>query len=284
MRITILALSTAAMLNGQTMHSAPGPKGKLFIIGGGDKSPAMMKELVRLAGFGPRDYIVALPMASEMPDSSVIWTREDFQDTGAPEVIGFNFTGKENMTPARLDSVRHAKLIFIGGGDQLRFMQVVQNTPLYAAIHEAYNNGAIIAGTSAGAAVMTAKMLTGNQKRHLVYTGAFTTIEEGNIELAEGLGLLRGAIIDQHFIKRQRLNRLLSVAIENPSELCIGIDESTAILVEGGQARVLGESQVIVIRNTRKTHAAKNGLLGVQGLSLDIYLPGESFSLVQGKN
>lgn len=261
----------------QPLHTSP--RGKLFIIGGGDKSPEMMKELVRIAGLGPHDYVAVLPMASEFPDSSVIWTREDFEDTGVTSIVGMNFSEGEVPVASRLDSLRRAKLIFLGGGDQLRFMQRVQHTPVIEAIREAYAGGAVIAGTSAGASVMSEKMITGNQKKQPEYTGTFPTIESGNIELSAGLGLLKNAIIDQHFIRRQRLNRLLSLCIENPDEYCIGIDESTAILVEGTQARVMGEHQVIVIRNPQRSQRMKNGLLGARHLDLSIYLPGESFSL-----
>ena len=99
------------------------------------------------------------------------------------------------------------------------------------------------------------------------------------MELEEGLGLLQDVIIDQHFIMRQRLNRLVSVAIEYPETLCIGIDESTAIIVDGDIATVAGESQVIVIKNQNGKKAILNGLLGAKNMELSVYLPGECFKL-----
>jgi cyanophycinase len=254
-------------------------KGTLFIIGGGDKTVEMINELVDLSGIRNEGYMYVLPMASSVPDSAIIWAREDFMAAGIRMVSGYNFRQGETPPKPQLDSVRNARLIFISGGDQSRFMSVVLNTPLMDAIHEAYKKGSVISGTSAGAAVMSKKMITGNQKKHPEADAGFVTIEADNIEITEGLGLLKNVIIDQHFIRRQRLNRLVAASIENPDELCIGIDESTAIIVKRKNVRVTGEGQVVSIRNKSKDRRVQNGLLGTDNLQINVYLPGESFNL-----
>ncbi len=253
--------------------------GKLFIIGGGNRTDSMMNELIDIAGLRTAGYVYILPMSSSVPDSSIIWTKEDFSVTGIKKVFGFNFLAGVTPPQSQLDSLRNARLIFISGGDQSRFMSVVLNTPVMDAIHQAYQNGSVIAGTSAGAAVMSKIMITGNQKKHQGTETGFITVESDNIETIQGLGLLTDVIIDQHFIKRQRLNRLVAASIENPDQLCVGIDESTAIIVDGDYAAVTGISQVIVIKNTGKTKIIKNGLLGTGGLQLSVYLPGQKFRL-----
>ena len=214
--------------------------GKLFIIGGGDRTDAMMNELVDLSGIRNNGYIYILPMASSVPDSSILWAKEDFNNTGIKKISGYNFLPGVIPPKEKLDSLQNAKLIYICGGDQSRFMSVVLNSPVMDALHFAYKNGAVIAGTSAGAAVMSKKMITGNQIKHTDTETGFVTIESDNLEITQGLGFLTDVIIDQHFIKRQRLNRLVSAAIENPDELCVGIDESTAIIVDGDNATVTG--------------------------------------------
>jgi cyanophycinase len=251
--------------------------GHLFIIGGGDKTDALMKDLIKTAGIGTDDYVVILPMSSEEPDSSIIFAKEDFASVGIKNVVGFNFKENSPIEDQKLDSIKKAKLIFITGGDQTRFMKVVKKGPIYKAIHEAYKNGSTIAGTSAGAAVMSKKMITGNSLKYPEYTGKYPTIEPNNIEVTEGLGMVENLIVDQHFIKRHRLNRLLAVCLENPNEICVGIDESTAIVVTGNSFRVTGENQVIVIKNKEKSKKTKANLLGGNGLVLDILLPGDSF-------
>ena len=276
--LTLLAIlftfSCPAQKNG-----SGNPAGKLFIIGGGNRTDAMMNELIDLAGIRSSGYAYILPMASSTPDSAIMWTKEDFDAVGFKKVYGFNFQGGITPPVAQLDSLRNAKLIYISGGDQARFMSVVINTPVMDALHQAYRNGAVIAGTSAGAAVMSKNMITGNQKKHPDTETGFITIESDNVEITEGLGFLTDVIIDQHFIKRQRLNRLVAASIENPDKLCVGIDESTAIIVDGDFATVTGISQVTVIKNPRGIKIIKDGKLGTEGLQLSVYLPGQKFRL-----
>jgi cyanophycinase len=257
----------------------PAAKGKLYIIGGGEKPEVIMNELADLSGIRAAGYMYVLPMASSLPDSAIIWAAQDFGVAGITKVTGYNFKKGETPPKSQLDSLKSAKLIFISGGDQSRFMDVVLNTPVSDAIREAYKNGAVISGTSAGAAVMSRQMITGNQLKHPDLESNFPTIEAENIEIREGLGLLENVIIDQHFVKRQRLNRLVAVSIEHPGKLCVGIDESTAIIVEGELATVTGVGQVIVLKNFNGKKKIHNGLLGVKGLEINVYLPGDKFSL-----
>ncbi|WP_338357965.1 cyanophycinase [Yeosuana marina] len=255
------------------------PQGKLFIIGGGKRPPEMIKELLKISDFNSEAYLVILPMASQEPDSAIYYASKQFKNLGidSKRIKGFNFEkGIENKV--WIDSLKKANIIYISGGDQKKFMDVVLNTPLYDGLHEAYNKGATIAGTSAGAAVMSDKMITGNEYKHKEYTGDFRTIESENIEISQGLGFLKHAIVDQHFVKRMRMNRLISIAIEYPNETAIGIDESTAIIVEGDSIRVAGKSQVIVIKNPQKSMEIKNGLLGADQLELSVKLPGSTFA------
>jgi cyanophycinase len=251
--------------------------GKLFIIGGGEKPKPLMLDMVKTAGVNEKDYVVILPMSSELPDSAIIWSKEDFEAIGFTNIAGFNFTENGPIDASKLDSIKRAKLIFISGGDQNKFMKIVKKGPVYQAIHYAYQNGSTIAGTSAGAAVMSKKMISGNSLKYPEYTGRFPSIEPENIEIKEGLGLVEKLIVDQHFIKRQRMNRLISVSLEHPGEVCVGIDESTAIVVSGNSFRVTGENQVVVLKNKDKSKVVKGNLMGGKGLSLDVLLPGEIF-------
>ncbi|MCH4822659.1 cyanophycinase [Gramella lutea] len=256
------------------------PKGKLFIIGGGKRPPELVQELIEVSNLKNDTYAVILPMASVEPDSAVFYASKQFTELGieSEKIKGFNFQ-KNRQNVEQLDSLANAGLIYISGGDQNRFMDIVLNSPISDAIKRAYQNGATIAGTSAGAAVMSKKMITGDEFKHPEYTGDFKTIEAENIELKEGLGLIDNAIIDQHFIQRMRMNRLISTAIENPDEICIGIDESTAILVQNDSAKVLGAAQVIVLKNINKSKISKDGLIGGRDLQLSVILPGEKFAL-----
>jgi cyanophycinase len=254
--------------------------GKLFIIGGGYVNSIMRDKMIQESGIDKGGYMVILPMSSIEPDTAILETKMVFKEKKNLKIYGFNIIKGESIAQSRIDSIRNASLIFISGGDQSRFMDVIAGTPIKEAIHEAFKNGSLICGTSAGASLMSQKMITGNELKHMDdSTANFNTMEAQNVETIEGLGLLKLAIIDQHFIKRKRLNRLVSLCMENPGKVCIGIDEATAILVDGNKATVYGQNQVIVLRNRASKTTVKDGLLGARKLQLDILLPGDQFRI-----
>jgi cyanophycinase len=255
------------------------PKGKLIIIGGGSRPDSLVERIIQESGLRTGGYCVILPMSSEDPDSSVYYASQQFLEKGITKLYGFNFKKDQPIKASWIDSIRTANLIYITGGDQARFMNIAAGTEIETAIHDAYQKGCVISGTSAGAAVMSKLMITGNELKHKEYSATFQTIEPDNIEIKPGLGLLTDVMIDQHFLIRSRHNRLLTAVIEHPDMTCIGIDESTAILVNGKDVEVLGDSQVLVYRNAAKSKTVKNQKLGTRNLSVDVYLPGEKFTI-----
>lgn len=257
----------------------PKPKGKLFIIGGGSRPDAMVDRIIQESGLRQGGYGIILPMSGEDPDSSVWYANQQFIRKGIQHVYGINFRKGATYTAASLDSVRNARLLYITGGDQMRFMSAIEGTDVAKAIHEAYGKGCLVAGTSAGAAVMSKVMITGNELKHPEYASTFRNIEANNIETKPGLSLIDNAIIDQHFVKRSRYNRLISAVIEYPGVKGIGIDEATAILVSGNSAEVVGDSQVIVFENPKRSRSVKGDKLSAKGIVMNIYLAGETFSL-----
>lgn len=223
--------------------------GKLFIIGGGHRSDVLIDSMIAYSNLSEDNFAVVLPMASSVPDTAAYYGKLQFIDRGF-EATAFKFEDGEEAISSQLDSLRNAALIYIPGGVQSRFMKVIEQNPgIGKAIKDAYKNGALIAGTSAGAAVMSKIMITGDQKKYPEYTSTFYHLEKDNLITDEGLGLIKDVIIDQHFVKRARNNRLLTAVMEYPDKVGIGIDESTAVVVSGNNATVVGESQVLVYRN-----------------------------------
>ena len=275
----VLAVLTACQPGPDRAVEEGHPEGSLFIIGGGSRPPEMVERMIDEAGIWDEGYVAILPMSSSVPDSAIIWASEQFLAQGINNIAGFNFLHDEEPPAAWVDSVRNAPLIYISGGDQNRFMNIVRDGPVMDAIHEAYANGSVIAGTSAGAAVMSEKMITGDELRYPEYRATFPVIESENLELAEGLGLLTTAVIDQHFVWRSRHNRLITSVLEHPDLPGIGIDESTAILVNGNEAEVVGEAQVLVFRNPDASKTQFEHKMGGRNLRLDIFLPGECFEI-----
>ena len=276
--LVFILLSGCQPADETATEAASDVKGKLFIIGGGSRPPALIERLISESGVRDSGYVLVLPMASALEDTAIFYSSLQFTKQSIEQVYSVNSTQVNSAADSVATLVRSARLIYISGGAQDRFMASIQGTGIMKALHDAYMDGATIAGTSAGAAVMSKQMITGDQKKHPVYTGNFETIEANNIELEKGLGLMSEAIIDQHFIRRQRLNRLISVCLENPALTGIGIDESTALLVKEGHGEVIGESQIIVLQHQRAETKIVNGLLGGEELWLSVFLPGDTLT------
>lgn len=254
-------------------------KGSLFIIGGGERSSALIKEMVATANLKPSDYIVILPMATIVPEESIAYISEQLSEHAQNPIASFNFNpAQANNNQAWIDSVQNAKLIYITGGDQNKFMDVVRNSKLYGALHNAYREGSTIAGTSAGAAVMSQIMITGAQKGENE-SGTFREIKSDYAVTADGLGFLTDVIIDQHFIMRSRYNRLLSLLADHPQKIVVGIDEATAVVVTGKKAKVIGDSQVVVVSRPKNVQKSKDGKVAFKNAKLSLFSHGQSFKL-----
>ena len=125
-------------------------------------------------------------------------------------------------------------------------------------------------------------MITGNEFINKDTTEIFNMIEKGNVETTEGFGFITNAVIDQHFIKRKRNNRLINVILENPDLLGIGIDESTAILVNPDNTfEVLGESEVIIYdpSDAKDIKVNDKGKICVNNLKINILFAGQKFDM-----
>ena len=281
MRLFPGILNTLILVAGVvTASSQSGPKGSLFIIGGGDRPKAMMEKMIKTAELAPGKNILILTMASANPDTSYHYINKDLQMICTNPVLKMQLTRARARQPAVLDSIRRAGLVYITGGVQSRFMASIAGTGVAEAIQAAYRSGAMIAGTSAGAAVMSRIMIPGNQIRgDSLYEGAVDRMTAGNIETRTGLGLLEQAIIDQHFIVRSRYNRLFTLLHQYPAKTVIGIDESTALIVRGRRAEVTGEGQVVIARRPEKLRTGKGRKIGFRSARLDICLEGDRFKI-----
>lgn len=265
------------LLLGHTMLYAQRPKGSLFIIGGGEISDTMRQEILQEAHWKKGDHLMIITLASTEGKESYDWHNEAFK-----KLTGENstwFDSADLHDPVKIAAIQQSRIIFLGGGDQDRFMKLIAGTTIKTLIQQAYRNGAVIAGTSAGASVMSNRMITGNSLTDTAYSATFPVLKKNNLEVKVGLALLDSVIIDQHFVKRSRYNRMLSAVMENPGYQCIGIDESTAIVVKNGIARVTGESQVLLFTNAKQVHTGNENRLAASSISISILLRGEKFAI-----
>jgi cyanophycinase len=277
--IVTLALIAAAVPSRATAQKV---KGRLVIVGGGERTSEIMDRFIELAGGRENGRFVVFPMASETPDTAGMRLTAEFKSRGAKNVAWLLFTKEQASAPGFADTLNGATGIWFGGGDQVRHTAAILGTPVHAKLKELYRQGTVMGGTSAGAAIMSRIMITGDELINKDTRNAFVSIMKGNIQTVEGVGFLDNAIIDQHFVKRKRLNRLISVVLEHPTVPGIGIDEATAIIVNpDGTCDVLGEGTVVVFDARRATgiHADKAGNLAARNISLSIYSAGEKFIL-----
>jgi cyanophycinase len=263
--------------------AAPTAIGTLYIVGGGPQPPALVREFVDLAGGTGRARIVVFAMASADGAASGEAKARDLRALGA-EATNVWITREQADTDSIARLVDAATGVWFGGGDQNRLAAVLRDTRTGAAIRRRYDAGAVVGGTSAGAAVMSAAMITGEERRpggaRPVAEGGdgFVTIDRDDVVLAPGFGLLSGAIVDQHFLRRRRHNRLLSVVLEQPAQLAVGIDESTALIVEpGGRWRIAGASVAVVYDARRATTTTAGTALGGANLVMHVLPAGSRF-------
>jgi cyanophycinase len=294
---TILAALSCAGVAAQTGFPAPpassttatAPRGSLLIVGGGPIPDAILERFVALAGGRGRARIVIYPMASEYPDAG-LELADDFRKLGA-EAERIVLTREQADTDAaarRLDGVTG---IWFGGGDQVKLTAAIGHTRVETAIHERHRAGAVVGGTSAGAAVMSTPMLTGDERHpggdrppDKDSSDAFMTIARDDVVTVEGFALIPGVVIDQHHVRRRRNNRLLSVVLEHPDLVGIGIDESTALEVgPSGPWRILGASVAVVYdaRQARITPPSA-ATLGASGVRLAVLPAGSTYDLATG--
>ncbi|NIM57869.1 MAG: cyanophycinase [Candidatus Aminicenantes bacterium] len=227
-------------------------KGYLFIIGGGSRPESMMKKFVQLADKFNSGKIIIFPMASSVPAEVGPEQVEQLKKFGVREVEYHILTREQALSVENTGILDDIGGVFFSGGVQSRLMNILIDTPIHKKLLEIYEKGAVIGGTSAGAAVMSEVMITGGEKREVEEGHEFETIQADNIVTIRGLGFIKTAIIDQHFIRRKRHNRLISLVAENPNLLGIGIDESTAIIVSPDEIfEVVGERNVIVYDATQ---------------------------------
>ncbi len=275
----------AAFLLALPLSALAGPKGHLFIVGGGDWPDGMMNRFVDLAGRFGTGRIVILPMASSVPEESAAEETDGFRKLGAKDVVTHMLTREQALLPESAALLDGAGGVFFSGGDQARLTAVLLDTPVHKKLLELYEQGAVIGGTSAGAAVMSEVMITGDEVRKPEAGHEFETLQAANVITQRGFGFVRKAVIDQHFVTRKRHNRLISLLAEHPDLLGVAIDESTAVLVRPDETfEVVGVKQVVVYDPANaRFRILPNANIAFTGLVMHALVAGDTFDLTTRK-
>lgn len=216
--------------------------GTLVLIGGATTptGPAL-GEFIRLAGGKAGGQIVVLTSASGDPAASARQWRRDLREAGCVHVEAPVVATREHAAdPHVVELIQGASGVFLGGGDQVKLISIIGGAPVGEAIRDAYVRGVIIGGTSAGAAALTKTTLAGNEvDEHGLLVEQY---------IGPGLGLVRHhALVDTHFSQRRRLYRLFVALAEFPDIMGLGLDEDTAMVVNGDLGRVVGAGGVTFV-------------------------------------
>ena len=264
--------------------NAPGAvaatKGHLVIIGGGNVPRPVLQQFIDLAGGATKAHIRVLPMACSDPAGSGESQVKEFESLGVTDVSALIINRERAAAPELLAELDKATGIFFTGGDQSRLATNLVDTPAQVRLIERYHQGAVIGGTSAGAAIMSALMITGEQRLKPESADGFTSIQRDNVSTRAGLGFVTNAVIDQHFIARKRQNRLIGLVAEHPELLGVGIDESTALIVlPQGIFEVLGERSVMIFdaRTAGPVKADAGENLSIRGVITHLLTNGDRF-------
>lgn len=266
----------------------PAPRGTLQIVGGGPQPRELVQQFVALAGGPGRANILVFAQASGAGERTGEAKARDFRELGARAHnvwIGREQADADSIVALLSDATG----IWFGGGDQNRLARVLRGTRVESAIRNRYRAGAVVGGTSAGAAVLSAVMITGSERRpggaRPDTTLDWVTIDRDNVLVDSGFALVADAIIDQHFVRRRRHNRLISLVLEREPHLGVGIDESTALVVHpDGRWTVEGASVVVVYdaRRAARTSASAR-VLGGADVRMHVLPAGSTFDPANGR-
>lgn len=285
-----------AILAGACATATPQPSGApnaggghLVIVGGGPIPDLIDRRFLQLAG-GTNARIVVLPMASASGAESGAARAAAFKKLGAASAVSMQLERKDVGADSVARIVGQATGIWFPGGDQNRLTAAISGTAVIDSIRSRYRNGAVVGGTSAGAAVMSDPMISGDERRPggtrppADSSDNWLTIDRDDVILVPGFGLLPNVTVDQHFLRRKRHNRLISVVLERPNIVGIGIDESTALVVSpSGPWEVIGASQAVIYDARKAVVTARDRTLGAANIQLHVLPAGSRFDYASGK-
>lgn len=253
-------------------------RGFLVPIGGAEDKLGDASILRRFVAIcGERPSIAIIPTASRRDEAGLDYA-ELFADLDAAETTVLRFRDRSDCSSGEaLDALNRCDGVFITGGNQLRLSTTIGGTPVARLLRRRNADGMPVAGTSAGAAILSAHMIGGGDEG--------PTPRAGMVSLAPGLGLSNKVMIDQHFRQRDRLGRLLSAVALNPFAIALGIDEDTAAFIDSANVLEVVGSNTITVIDPADIH--QSGIadvdhgkpFGLSNVRLHVLVAGQRFDL-----
>ena len=265
--------------NGAGNRNGKGRRGNLIIIGGHEDKNGNSEILRQVADRVGSGKLVVATVGSQEPEEMWKDYKKVFGELGVKRVEHLHVESRDEALDEKNAKVLDgATVVFFTGGDQLRITSQLGDTLVYQKLHDMYERGGTIAGTSAGASVMSGTMLVAGGQEGSPRLGDL-------IRMAPGFGMIHDVIIDQHFAERGRLSRLVAAVSQNPAHLGIGIDEDTAILVQDEtEFQVIGKGAVYVVDGARTSYSnvadeQEDRTLSVYDVKLHLLSEGSCFDL-----
>jgi len=289
--LALLTSPCAALAQAATAapeETATGPTGYAVVIGGAltQDNDAVWSRLVQLAG-GPGARYAVFATASQSPERSAARIIDNLRRHGAlaehvavaPRIDGID-VAREVENPKWIEIVRNARGVFFAGGAQERIVDTLMPggrvTPLLRAIWDVYGSGGVVAGSSAGAAIMGATMIRDAGDTMSVLKGR---IRQGR-EIDRGLGFVGPRLFtDQHFLRRGRIGRLLPVMLATGHTLGLGVEENTAAIVHGDDVEVIGAAGALFVDLSGATSDSSLGAFNLRGARLSYVDRGDRLDL-----
>jgi len=253
-------------------------RGFIIPIGGAEgkgRKSKILSRFVELCG-GNEARILVIPTASLLNETGPLY-KDLFESMGANSMCVPIENRDECFKEETLRVLESATGIFITGGNQLRLSTILGGTPVARMIRSLNAGGVHVAGTSAGAAIVSEHMIAGGRSG--------SSPRESGVELAPGLGLTNRVIIDQHFNQRQRMGRLLAALSFNPFACGLGIDENTAGFIgPDGSMEVVGKGTITVVdpselRHSSMSYVRRAEAVTLIGLKLHVLAQGAHFNV-----
>lgn len=238
------------------------PNGSLVVVGGGNMGPEILRRFVELAG-GPEAPIVVIPTAGEDSVYPANWSGlNGLKAVGATNlVIRHTKDRKVAESDSFLAPIRAARGVWFPGGRQWKLVDSYSGTQTEKELHAVLRRGGVIGGTSAGASILASYLVRGAREGNTIM------MAKG---YEQGFGFLRGVAIDQHVVARNRQTDLQEVIKAHPDLLGVGLDEGTALVVQGDQGEIIGRGKAFV-------HNGRDGT--DPGFPYRVLLPGDRFDL-----
>lgn len=257
--------------------------GHLLVIGGAEdkyNERRILKKFLELAG-GDKAEVLIVPVASDFPEFAADVYTQAFKKLGVANPRVLRATSRQDVVHADADKLLDGITgVFMTGGDQMRLVSLLGGTKLAEKIRKMVREtDVVLAGTSAGAAAMSTSMIVRGEPSSHPHKNA--------VKLSPGLGFLKNIIIDQHFTERGRISRLITAVSYNPYNLGIGIDENTAIILNGnGSLEVFGEGSTTIVDGSEITfneiaEVADNASFSICGVQFHVLRDGLVYNYLE---